>query len=119
MCCYVVMYMNIYMTLLFFILYIIIRLDHSTISSSHTSTHTQYLHLLQWLICTLGSLVPRPRPQRGCGWGLVTRLYTRWFTAVTPPTMVTIHLVYITDSFNEMFPIKFCTYVHQLLCIRV
>ena len=35
---------------------------------------------------------------------------------MTPPTMVTFHLVYITDSFNEMFPIKFCTYVQQLLC---
>ena len=38
---------------------------------------------------------------------------------MTPPTMVTIHLVYITDSFNEMFPIKFCTYVQQLLCTFV
>ena len=38
---------------------------------------------------------------------------------MTPPTMVTIHLVYITDSFNEMFPIKFCTYVQQLLCTCV
>ena len=40
---------------------------------------------------------------------------------MTPPTMVTIHLVYITDSFNEMFPIKFGTYVQQLyvLCTCV
>ena len=51
--------------------------------------------------------------------GVWLRLYTRWFTPVTPPTMVTIHLVYITDSFNEMFPIKFCTYVQQLLCTCV
>ena len=38
---------------------------------------------------------------------------------MTPPTMVTIHLVYITDSFNEMFSINFCTYVQQLLCTCV
>ena len=26
--------------------------------------HNIHLHLLQWLICALGSLVSRPRPQR-------------------------------------------------------
>ena len=38
------------------------------------------------------------------------------FTPVTPPTMLTIHLVYITDS---LFTIKFCTYVQHLLCTCV
>ena len=40
--------------------------------------------------------MPRPRPQRGFGWGLVTRLYTRWFTPVTPPTIYRTNLTLST-----------------------